>query len=350
MQPSAAAASSHPAPPHRTPPRVRLRTLVGVAVGTAILAFVLYHAGFAAVWDRLRSLGWWSPLILLPYAVVSLFDVQGWRRTLDPDARRRVPFHALYMTRLSGEAVNSVTPTAALGGEPVKAWMLRTWGVPSSAGMASVVIAKTALIASQSLFTAIGVGALLYRFDHRALAAGWLAVLGVLSVAFTLGLVWMQRRGPAAATWRWLRRVVPRAGFVVRLEHGATALDARLAEFYQGERIAFVAASLWFLAGWLTGVFEVHLMCALLGHPISWLDALVIETLAQPIRAAAIIVPGAIGTQELGGVWLCGLLGIPEPEAAALWVLKRARELVFDGVGLLYLGRIAGRGRALNPA
>lgn len=350
MQQSAADASSPHAPPHRTPRGVRLRTVIGVVVGTALLAFVLYHAGFAAVWDRLRSLGWWSPLILLPYAIIAVFDALGWRSTLDPDSRRHVPFHALYMTRLSGEAVNSVTPTAALGGEPVKAWMLRTWGVPSSAGMASVVIAKTALIASQSLFTAIGVGAILYRFEHRFLAAGWLAVLAVASIGFTLGLVWMQQRGPAAATWRWLRRIVPRAGFVARLEHGAAALDARLAEFYRGERPAFVVASLWFLAGWMMGVVEVHLMSTLLGHPISWLDSLIIETLAQPIRAAAIVVPGAIGTQELGGVWLCGLLGMPEPEAAALWVLKRARELVFDGLGLVYLGRVAGRGRALNPA
>jgi putative membrane protein len=350
VQQSAAAASDPPAPPHRTPRGVRLRTVLGVLAGTALLALVLYHAGFAAVWDRLRSLGWWSPLILLPYAIISVFDAVGWRQTLDRAARRLVPFRALYLTRLAGEAVNSVTPTAALGGEPVKAWILRTWGVPSSAGMASVVIAKTALVASQSLFTAIGVGAILYRFDHVALAAGWLAVLGVGSIAFTLVLVWMQRRGPAAAVWRWLSRIAPRARFVTRLEHGATALDARLAEFYQMERTAFVGASLWFFAGWMAGVFEVHIMCALLGHPISWLDALVIETLAQPIRAAAIIVPGAIGTQELGGVWLCSLLGMPEPEAAALWVLKRARELVFDGVGLLYLGRIAGRGRALNPA
>lgn len=349
MQQSAADAPSTP-PPHRTPRRVRMRTALAVLAGTALMAFVIYHAGFEAVWDRLRGLGWWSPLILVPYAVVGLLDALGWRRTLDPVARRLVPFRALYLTRMAGEAVNSVTPTAALGGEPVKAWMLRTWGVPSSAGMASVVIAKTSLIASQSLFTAIGVGAILYWFGHVTLAVTWLAVLGVLSIGFTLVLVWMQRRGPAAATWRWLRRIVPRAAFVARLETGAAALDARLAEFYHGERRAFVIASLWHLGGWFMGVVEVQVMCTLLGHPIPWLDALVIETLAQPIRAAAIIVPGAIGTQELGGVWLCGLLGMPAPEAAALWVLKRARELVFDAFGLVYLGRVAGRGRALNPA
>jgi hypothetical protein len=36
------------------------------------------------------------------------------------------------------------------------------------------------------------------------------------------------------------------------------------------------------------------------------------------------------------------MLGMPEHEAATLWLLKRGRELVFDGVGLLYLVRRSG--------
>ena len=39
---------------------------------------------------------------------------------------------------------------------------------------------------------------------------------------------------------------------------------------------------------------------------------------------------------------LCGLLGMPEPEAATLWLLKRGRELVFDSVGVIYLMRRTG--------
>jgi hypothetical protein len=95
----------------------------------------------------------------------------------------------------------------------------------------------------------------------------------------------------------------------------------------------------WNFVGWILGVVEVQVMLTLIGHPVTWLEALIIEALAQPIRAAAIIIPGGIGTQELGGVWLCTRLGIPEPVAITLWLLKRAREVVFDGVGLLYLAR-----------
>jgi len=63
--------------------------------------------------------------------------------------------------------------------------------------------------------------------------------------------------------------------------------------------------------------------------------------LAQPIRATSLLIPGALGTQEVGGAALCTFLGMTEGMAATLWLLRRGREFVFDGVGLLYWGRRA---------
>lgn len=319
----------------------RLQSAIAVAVGLALIGWLLHEAGLGAVLERLQALGWRAPLVLLPYAVIAWCDAVGWRCALSREHRHRVPLSGLYAVRLSGEAVNSVTPTAAVGGEPVKAWMLRSWGIPPPEALASVVIAKTALIASQSLFTAIGVAALLVWLGHERLAGAWLVVLTAAAVAFTAALVAMQRRSPARAVWRGLRRFFPRAAFVARLETGATDLDRRLAEFYHVERGAFLRGSVWHFAGWMLGVVEVQLMATLIGHPIPWWDALVIETMAQPIRATSIIVPGGLGTQEVGGVWLCTYLGMPEAAAVTLWLLKRARELVFDGYGLVYLARSA---------
>jgi len=320
-----------------------------VALGVALLAFLLYDAGLAAVWEHLEILGWRSPLILVPYLVIGCFDTFAWRMTLPARVRPRIPFRTLYFVRMAGEAVNSVTPTAAVGGEPLKAYMLRAHGVPGAEGMASVVIAKTAITAAQSLFTALGVAALLDWLGRPGLALAWLATLFLLSIAFTFGLVWVQRRNPASTVWRWLRRIAPGAAFVTRLETGSSALDRRLADFYHVERGSFLRAGSSNLVGWLLGVVETQVILTLIGHLIPWQEALIIEALAQPIRAAAIIVPGGIGTQELGGAWLCTFLGMAQPVAIALWLLKRARELVFDGVGLLYLARTTA-GKRLKAA
>src|SRR5205809_1010571 len=235
-----------------------------IAAGGLLLALLLYHAGIGPVVVRLRVLGWGTPLIVLPYLVIAAFDALGWRCTLPATAR--APLGAVYLARMAGEAVNSLTPTAVTG-EPLKAHLLRAWGVSSADGVASIVIAKTALTVSQIFFILLGLAALLLT-------------------------------------------------------------------------------TLWHLCGWLGGIFEVMRLMALIGTPIGLRDALLVEALAQPIRAVALVIPGGLGAQEVGGVALCRFLGIPEPAAVTLWLLKRARELAFDGVGLAYLARWTATRRA----
>jgi glycosyltransferase 2 family protein len=326
--------------------RRRIVPLLALAAGLSLLGWLLHHTGFEPVWQRLRVLGWAAPLVFVPYLLIAIVDARGWRLALPAAARARIPLPGLMLTRMAGEAVNSLTPAAALG-EPVKAYLLRPWQVTGSEALASVVISKTALIASQSLFTALGIAALLARIDRPQLALGWLVVMVVICALFTMGLVWVQHRSPGAALWRLLRRVVPRVRLVDRLETGIAAFDHRLRDFYRGEPRAFLRASTWHFTGWLLGVVEVVVMVTLMGRSVTWLDAFVIETLAQPIRATSILVPAGIGTQELGGVWLCTFLGMAEADAVTLWLLKRAREVVFDGVGVAYLAQHGGR-RALK--
>jgi uncharacterized protein (TIRG00374 family) len=325
--------------------RRRLLTLLALAGGLALLGWLLHHTGLDPVWQRLRVLGWAAPLVFVPYLFVTVVDARGWALTLP--APECVPPVGLMFARMAGEAVNSLTPTAAVG-EPVKAYLLRRWHVTAADALASVVISKTALVASQSLFTALGVAAFLWRLDRPRLATGWLAALCVGCVAFTAALVWVQGRSPGMALWKLLRRVAPRARLVKRLEAGTSAFDRRLREFYSAEPRTFLHATALHFIGWVIGVVEVVVMVELIGGSVSWLDAFIIETLSQPIRATAILVPAGIGTQELGGVWLCTFLGMSEADAVTLWLLKRARELVFDGVGVAYLAQRGGR-HALQP-
>lgn len=334
-------APDEPAEPSARPGR--RRQLAALALGALLLCLVLQAVGLGPVLARLRLLRWTAPLVLLPYAVETLLDTLGWRRTLPAAAVARVPFAHLCLVRMAGEAVNGITPTATLGGEAVKAQLLRRFGVAAADGMASVVIARTAMTASQIAFILMGVAALFDRLGQRRSGAAFLGGLTLLGIGFTLVLVRLQRRAPATAAARWLRRLAPRSALLARLEPKAVAMDGRLADFYRLEPRAFAAATLWHLAGWLVGVLEVQLLAYLIGFPLGLGDALLIEALSQPVRAAALVIPGALGVQEAGGAALCGLLGIPAAVGVTLFLLKRARETVYDALGVLYLTRHAAR-------
>ena len=318
-------------------PGRRLRTLATLAVGGLLLLLVISYAGVGQVLERVQAMGWAAPLLLVPYLIINTLDTMAWRRALPRDLAARVPFHAQYLARIAGEAVNSVTPTAAVGGEPVKAQLLRAWGVPGPEAVASVVIAKTALTLSQIAFILLGVPVLAARFGRPVLGAVCFAVLITLALLFARFLVGVQRRGLVHAAWRRLVRWFPRSRRVARLGERAAAIDERLGDFYRIEQHAFRTATLWHFAAWLLGVVEVWIIMQLIGAPIPWTDALILESLGQPIRAVALFIPGGLGVQELGGVALCHLLGISDAPAVTLWLLKRARELFFDVVGIAYL-------------
>ncbi len=350
MQPHAAdeppepAEAGEPRDPGRRVPV--LRTAASVIAGLALLGLLIYHADVDAIHEHMGEIGWAAPLILLPWVVIVCLDALGWRCALPSAAAARVPFGSLVLVRMAGEAINSVTPTAAVGGEPVKAHLLRGWDVPASDSLASIVIAKTALTVAQSLFVVVGVVALCERWQRRDVGLALAGIMLLATAGLTMALVRLQRRGPATTVWRWARRLAPRSQLLARFEPSARAIDARLADFYGDvygvESHAFWRGSAWHLAAWLMGVTEVALVMYLIGDPIPWRDALIIEALSQPIRAASVVIPGGLGTQEWGGVALCRLLGMAEDEAATLWLLKRGRELVLDGVGLLYLVRRTG--------
>src|SRR5437899_8287788 len=133
MQPSAPAwmpePSAGPSPGARTG-----RRIAAVLLGTVLLALLVSYAGLTPVLARFQALGWAAPLVLLPYTVINVLDTNGWRCTLPGGSR--IPFSSLYLVRMAGEAVNSITPTAAVGGEPVKAHLLRAFVVSGSDALA----------------------------------------------------------------------------------------------------------------------------------------------------------------------------------------------------------------------
>ncbi len=324
-----------------------LRTAALVAVGLAALGAVLYYVGVGQVLALMQSLGWWAPLVLVPYGVIMIFDVFGWGRALAYPSRRLVSFWKLYWIRLAGEAVNNLTPTAGLAGEPVKAYLLRQHGVGTSDGVASVVIAKGAIISSQIVFTLIGLFMLLDWLD--LLRARGLLLIGcwVVGLGIVLGMVVWQRRGVVGDVARLLRNLGLRGSFIARLESRAAEIDGSLARFYREDPRGFAATTLYHFAGWMLGAGEVVLFLWMMGISCGWEEAIIIESLSQAVLVSGAVIPGGLGVQEFSGAVLCRLLGFSEPAGVALMLLKRIRELAFSLLGLAALTYLS-RGAAAH--
>ena len=135
--------------------KLALRFIIAGA-GLALFAWFVYRTGVDTIPRAFATLGWSAPLILLPYALVYLLDTGGWRLCLRRTLPKSISFGTLFRIRWAGESLNNVVPSAYLGGEAVKVYLLHKRGLPVVDGASSVIIGKTAQVLAEVIFIAIG--------------------------------------------------------------------------------------------------------------------------------------------------------------------------------------------------
>jgi uncharacterized protein (TIRG00374 family) len=320
-----------------------------LGLGLGLFALLVYAAGVGAILQAFHRLGWLTPLIVAPYLAVYFVDSLGWwwvlSRCLICSGSERPPMPrpgTLFAIRAGGEAVNAITPTAYLGGEPVKAWLLRGDGIPLAPGLASVLVSKTALMLTQGIFVLVG---LLVALHHWRPAI-WLPLfafvgllLGGILAALLIGA---QRRGLFCLLLDLSRRWSGREALLASWEADIRSLDQTLREFYDRNSQDFlVCCGLHFL-GWMLGCFEVYGALWMLGSPVAFPIALSIEALAGVAKLAAAIVPGSLGVQEGSQVMIFVAFGLGAPLAMTFSLLRRGREVLWIAFGLAVLVRHRG--------
>jgi putative membrane protein len=317
--------------------------LAAVFSGIALLAFLVWSVGLGEMIDHLHNIGWNAPLLLTPYIAIALCDAQGWVYAIPPtNAARKAPLWRVSLARIAGEAINNLTPTANIGGEPIKVYLLRAHGLTTDAGLASIVAAKTALTISQIAFILLGLPFFLHHMGW--IRAGWWLLVPLLFLAYGFGalLIRWQRRGLIGMAVRGLQQLFPRWRKVTQWQERAQSIDAHLLSFYNNNVQGFFASIFFHFLGWLLGAAEVQFFFYLMGVSVTSIHCLIIETMVQPLTVAGLVIPGSLGVQEAGGVFLCRLLGLDEGAGLTLMTLKRVREAVYNLIGLVVIARVTG--------
>jgi glycosyltransferase 2 family protein len=310
---------------------------LAILAGCAMVAWLVWQVGPATLIAELHKLSWRLPLILLPQIVTNLFKTEGWRYAFP---RRRPRFGLLFPIRLAGEAVNETTPTGTMGGDALKAYLLvrAGAGVPVGEGLVSVVVAKSALVASLAAYIACAAGLAWALGGTPPAMLSVLALLALYMALATAGFVWAQVRGMFRMGGRALRWM----GLGDRVAAGAERLDADLRWYYRDRRGAALAVIALSLVGWATGALETWLMLVLLDSPVSLLTALVIEAGATGVRAVGFLIPGSIGILEGGLVGIFAILGLGSSTGLAFSVARRFREGVWILLGYACLAVMRG--------
>jgi putative membrane protein len=311
--------------------KLALKLLVAV-VGLALFAWFVHRAGVGEIAHAFANLGWLAPVVLLPFGLVYLIDTLGWRFAFGKEGAPGVSFGTLVRIRWAGESINTVLPSAYIGGEAAKVQLLHKRGVPRMHSASSVVAGKTAQVLAQVLFIAIGSIAGAANLPAHSPARVGMLAMTALATAIVALLFWLQRRG----MFRTLAAVLPVRALKSRVD-GLRQLDERIFEFYRKDRRHFVLSTTAYSCGWMADSLEILLVSHLLGMPIDFSQAMAAEAFIGVAKGLGIFVPGALGVQESGIVFLCLLFGMPPALGVAYAIIRRGRDVVYAAIGGLFL-------------
>lgn len=328
----------------------RLVKLLFVLCGLGLAGYLVHRIGVDRIAEIVERLGIAScALMLLPSLAIYLIDAGAWRATLDvPGAP--IGFWRMFAIRTAGEALNMTTPTGSFGGEPVKAYLLAAWRIPLTQGLASVVVAKVAMITAQVCFTLLGFTlGLWFLWDRRSaavLAAVGLVALGLVAFG-VVGFRMVRRYGLFAAVLNIARRFGITPAWLERREGSLRELDRLILGFCRRDRCRCALVVGLFLIGFGLEAVEVYVMLRLLDVPIEPVAALSLCAWSLLIKNAGSFIPWSLGVQDGGNVLLVGLYGWDHPIGAAFALIRRMREVAWITAGFVLLAvlRVPARAR-----
>ncbi|MDB5670513.1 MAG: hypothetical protein JWO25_1472 [Alphaproteobacteria bacterium] len=304
--------------------------IFGTVVGLALAVSLLLRNDLRGIGETLLGVGWGILLIAALHLPQTLFAVLGWRVLLEEPRPR---LWSVYGIRWVRDSINTLLPVAKLGGDVVRVRLLSRRGTRLPAAAASTVVDISLEVTTQIAFT---LGAVLVLLaGSRLKDASQLAIgAGAGGVIAAFVLIGAQRLGAL----KLVERLAARGGRWSRLEM-LSGLHGDVEALYRQPKRILLSAGLHFTA-WFLGTFETYAAIELVGLHATIREALIIEALGHAVRAAGFAIPGAVGVQEGGYLVICAMFGIAPPQALALALIHRIRELILGLPGLLLWHRM----------
>jgi len=309
----------------------RLQTLI-ILLALSFYVWFLSRFGLLDVVRYVRHAGWGLAFTISLETIARIANTAGWRLTIT-NYPANLTFGELFVARVSGEAIDYVTPSAQLGGQFVMAMMVRA-KLTMAAGLASVVIASLAEALGQIGFIMGGlvVGLPLEAGMHRLFfpAIGGL----VIAVALAGGFFAVQMKRPFSQLWRLAAKLEVPQMADPEVIAAASEADTRLIDFYENHSGRLLAACCCYLFAWALGPIEIFIYLRLLRQPATWTIAVLVETMGLLIERATFLIPAKLVSQEGGKALILSMLEYPADAGFAIGLLRRIKEMVWVGFGL----------------
>jgi phosphatidylglycerophosphate synthase len=318
----------------RARPALRLLAVLG---SVALLGYLVWHAGPAALWQNLIRLGWAFTAVIALAGISHFVRTWAWQLTLGAE-RHKISFPKLVGLRLGAEAAGQLGILGQTFGDSFRVSHLNRL-IQTTCCLASVTLDRGLYLVTGMIVTVGGLLAALPLLSHSHALHFYAGLLIVGSVAFLLfALVAMRKRSPLLSEGaRLVGRIPPLKTWIEQRLNSIESLENALFDFHHVTPGLFWCSFALNLAAHCLAISEVCLVLWLLGTHIGVVGALVIEALTKLVNAVGSLNPGNIGTYETGNMLIVKIFGVTNATGLALAMTRRLRALFWTAVGCISL-------------
>ena len=315
----------------KVPHRIRLTFYLLGFAGVALFTGLLIHEGAPQVARAVATAGWALLAVIAYHFLVPVFlDAVAWW-VLFPRAERP-RLRKIYWMRWIGESVSTLVPSAAVGGDIVRARLAAISGSTIATAAGTVLVDLTLGVFTQAAFTLLGVMLLVSATGQRNFVRPTL-IGTIVGVAAVCGFYFVQRLGMFRFLARMIARLANSPEWQSLVQSGET-LDQTIHTLYARRR-AVIACCAWTIVSLVLNSGEIFIALWALNLHATIIHAIILQSTVLTVRNVAFAVPSGLGVQEGGYVLIGGLLGIDGTTALALSLIARVRELGFGIPGVI---------------
>lgn len=303
-------------------------------LGIGLFSYSVYHAGIGNIINVIKEFSLVKFLILVGLSFLNFYLYSlRWElivKAIFPE--KKVKSSTFFWDRMAGYALSYVTPSAQLGGEPLRIMLLEEAGIPRKVGVSSTIIDKALEISALIVF--ISVGILVAIFDQR-LDYTSKGVLGIVALIMMFLVFWfyftsIKNIGFFSSIFRALHlRKIKR---ISHLESKLSEFEKEMNKFYK-EHPKVLYRLLVISAFTLAFLLVEHFIVAwFMGVRLTFLQVFLASTI--PYIAYMMPIPGGFGALEGGHAAVFAILGVPINAVAFVFII-RLRDFIFVLLGLI---------------
>ena len=323
--------------------------ILAVLIGAALLAFLIEKAGPARLLQNARTIAWGMLAVIALAGVSHIVKTWAWRLALLGEAKK-VSFWRTLALRLISEAIGQLGFVGLVFGESARVALLGPQ-VQVSSAISSVTLDRGLFIATGAAVMIAGILVAIFGVVISG-ALRFYALLFVLSLLclLTLAVLTIQKGWPlfsgtarAAGRIPWLRN------WLIGKKTVIESAEREFLRFHRQAPAAFWGSLFLNIATHLLAITEVYLILLFLGAHVSFVGALILESLTKLINVIGAVNPGNLGTYEGGNMVIGKLVGLNPAQGLTLGLCRRFRAIfwaILGGFCLAWYSRSNAQARA----